>query len=37
MTYIDNWATHHGINLDWHIEQKMKYNQGREAMHGKKY
>lgn len=35
--YIEEWSKHLGINLDWHIEQKMKYNQGREAMHGKKY
>lgn len=25
------------IDLLWHIEQKMKYNQFREKMHGKKY
>lgn len=37
LEYIENWAKHLGVNLDWHIEQKMKYNQGREAMHGKKY
>jgi NTP pyrophosphatase (non-canonical NTP hydrolase) len=37
LDYIENWAKHLGVNLDWHIEQKMKYNQGREAMHGKKY
>lgn len=37
LVYIENWAKQLGVNLDWHIEQKMKYNQGREAMHGKKY
>lgn len=26
-----------GIDLLWHIEQKMKYNELREKMHGKKY
>jgi NTP pyrophosphatase (non-canonical NTP hydrolase) len=26
-----------GINLQWHIEQKMRYNATREHMHGKKY
>lgn len=26
-----------GIDLIWHIEQKMKYNSLRENMHGKKY
>ncbi|MEG1544481.1 MAG: hypothetical protein RR382_08170 [Tannerellaceae bacterium] len=25
------------INLMWHIEQKMKYNESREQLHGKKY
>ena len=26
-----------GVDLLWHIEQKMKYNELREKMHGKKY
>lgn len=26
-----------GIDLEWHIEQKLKYNKTREKMHGKKY
>ena len=30
-------ANHININLEWHIEQKMKYNQNRERLHGKKY
>lgn len=30
-------AKHLNIDLFWHIEQKMKYNQSRERMHGKKY
>lgn len=30
-------ANHLDIDLLWHIEQKMKYNQSRERMHGKKY
>ena len=25
------------IDLFWHVEQKMKYNQSRERLHGKKY
>lgn len=37
LNYIESWASQQGINLEWHIEQKMKYNQGREVMHGKKY
>lgn len=28
LVYIENWAKQLGVNLDWHIEQKMKYNQG---------
>lgn len=30
-------SKHLGIDLEWHIEQKMKYNSTREALHGKKY
>ena len=30
-------AKHIGIDLDWQIEQKMKYNELRPAMHGKRY
>lgn len=26
-----------GFNLEWHIEQKMRYNESREVKHGKKY
>lgn len=26
-----------GIDLEWHIKQKMKYNKTRERLHGKKY
>ncbi|MBR8725509.1 hypothetical protein ACTMKN_11000 [Bacteroides pyogenes] len=37
LNYIESWARQQGINLKWHITKKMKYNQFREAMHGKKY
>lgn len=30
-------AQHLDIDIEWHIEQKMKYNSFRENMHGKKY
>ncbi|MCZ2726244.1 nucleoside triphosphate pyrophosphohydrolase family protein [Bacteroides caccae] len=30
-------ARFYDIDLKWHIEQKMKYNELREKMHGKKY
>lgn len=26
-----------GIDIDWHIEQKLKFNKTREYKHGKKY
>lgn len=34
---IFGFAKRIGIDLLWHIEQKMKYNELREKMHGKKY
>lgn len=41
MTILGNiilYAKHNlGIDIEWHIEQKMKYNALRPAMHGKKY
>lgn len=37
LNYIQEWADHLEIDLAYHVEQKMKYNEGREAMHGKKY
>lgn len=35
--FIFGLAKYLGIDLLWHIEQKMKYNQFREKMHEKKY
>lgn len=35
--YLFSLADHLEINLPWHIEQKMKYNQLREQKHGKNY
>lgn len=37
ITAIFGLAKHLDIDLFWHIEQKMKYNELREKMHGKKY
>lgn len=37
MIRIMDLAYSRGIDLQWHIEQKMKYNAQREHMHGKKY
>ena len=35
--YIFRWAEELGIDLMWHIETKMKYNDLRDYRHGKKY
>ena len=35
--YVENWTKTLGIDLSWHIKQKMKYNESRPSMHGKKY
>ena len=32
-----NWAFSMGINLEWHIKEKMSYNQSREFVNGKLY
>lgn len=37
ITAIFGLAKHLEVDLLWHIEQKMKYNEFREKMHGKKY
>lgn len=35
--YVENWTKALGIDLYWHIKQKMKYNESRPSMHNKKY
>lgn len=35
--YVENWTKTLRIDLSWHIKQKMKYNESRPSMHGKKY
>lgn len=37
LDYISAWAGTMDIDLTFHVREKMKYNEGREAMHGKKY
>lgn len=37
LQYVENWAKTLGIDLSWHIKQKMKYNESRPSMHNKKY
>lgn len=29
------WCRRKNIDIDWHVEQKMRYNEGREYLHGK--
>ena len=37
LRYVEDWAKTLGIDLYWHIKQKMKYNENRPSMHNKKY
>lgn len=37
LDYISSWAGTMDIDLTFHVREKMKYNEGRESMHGKKY
>lgn len=35
--FIEAVAEHNGIDLYWHVREKMKYNATRPPLHGKKY
>lgn len=35
--YITGWAKSQGVNLDWHVEAKMRFNATRPMKHGKAY
>lgn len=35
--YVYSWAEQYNIDLDWHIEAKMRYNESRPIRHGKAY
>lgn len=37
LTYLESMAEWRDCDLEWHIEQKMKYNNLRAYKHGKKY
>ena len=37
LDYLVGWAKCNGINLEWHVKQKMRFNQGCPERHGKKY
>lgn len=36
-TFCFEFARFHGIDLVWHVEQKMRYNESRPSKHGKNY
>lgn len=35
--FIEMWAKCQGVNLKWHIEAKMRFNESRPMRHGKAY
>lgn len=37
LEYVTKWAKSINIDLDWHIDEKMKYNATRPLKHGKAY
>lgn len=37
LNYVYEWAEHENIDLDYFITHKMRYNEGREVLHGNKY
>ena len=37
LTFMRSWAKMEGIDLQWHIEHKMQYNEMRGPLHGKRY
>lgn len=37
VSFLECWAMSEGIDLEWHIAQKMEYNGLRARLHGKKY
>ena len=37
LDYLVGWSKCNEINLEWHVRHKMQYNEGRTALHRKKY
>lgn len=37
LSFAVSFARRHGIDLEWHIEHKMRYNENRATRHGKGY
>ena len=37
LEYVRKWSEHLKIDLSWHINEKMKFNENRPERHGKQY
>lgn len=37
LEYVTEWAKYMGVELEWHVTEKMKYNAARPPKHGKAY
>ena len=37
LSFCFDFAKFHGFDLEWHVEHKLRYNESRERLHGKKY
>lgn len=37
LVYVAKWAEYMGVDLEWHVTEKMKYNAARPPKHGKAY
>lgn len=37
LSFVECWAKDMGVDLVWHIENKMRYNESRSIRHGKQY
>lgn len=35
--FVTKWAEYIGVDLEWHIKERMKYNAARPPKHGKEY
>lgn len=35
--FVTKWAEYMGVDLEWHIKERMKYNAARPPKHGKAY
>ena len=37
LEFVTKWAEYMGVDLEWHVTEKMKYNAARPPKHGKAY